>query len=1141
MAESKIKRVSKDDLKAANGLKAILDGIEKNVRDINKGFDKTKDLLNQIYKVKTPDFKSLAAELNSVEDSLKRISVANGMGKNSGKQLLDTYTNLKAELGISAGTAKEVVETLADTGYTGNINDAAQGIALMHEATKASNESLVEMGNAFTKIAGFTADENNQLMATMTKIQQTNGLTTRGMSAVVSKMNSLTLNMKAFGQSDASIKSMVKNTTALASAMEKVGLSADAAAKMVDKLTDPEKITENIGLYAQLGISISDALNGEIDSSQFNAGLKELGQKIKDMGPIAGKAYAEAFGVSYKEAIRYADLDPSEGMGDVEVAPDEGVKALNDMRDATLTMQGEMRKAMNQLEGRIQQLGSTMMVSMAIGADYAKKLIANIFKKIQERSEENLTNLKKIYTETAEQGIEENGSKAKKMMESLHDIDKQLIESRTNAELTGAKKSYDEQKRLIKQKKILLGNIEEYKDSLMILKEKTKGADDVSESIRNELNRQIDEIQKSLEVEEKISKAKEEFFDDIKALTVGSDDVEALKDLLKEASDNTLENNYAKLEEMKKILQEMNIDINDEKAKEKLNELFKDENFQAKLGIDSKDAEAELGKMKELIKNEKVYIDIQSDIDLKNTQEKIKELYSDLGKSHEELSSKYGENIKDGLSKFTSEFENKKEEIKKQLEKLTEDISKATDKETQDALNAKRDMLKRFETDIDNALASINNRLEVNKNLEIDPSKSYQKAIEEMNEAFRIEVENLKSGMSGATKKELSEAYKNLCAEHENRVRTFTEEAFGSMGDKTDTLMDKWREDFKDTMKELAPGRKFKNSIRSGSRDIERSGTKAGNALKRAGKAAGSALKRAGKAAGFAIKSGALALASATGPFGIIFGLFGELFSALKEELAPEFEEITKAFMWVVKTLARILKPIIKVLSGMIKTLLAPFKFFADKWDKDKEKNDLTEQLKENTEALKENTNKELKPEEISIGSDGKVTTTGLKGFLPEEQQGLKPVNDDAPSLNSVQTSSDISREDIGPAKNFVASATDTIKNAAQTGISTVASTQVKNSVGAGDIVSINNTINRGAEAEVKALQNVSNTIVNAANRIVGATKETTDEVKKSNDRPTNVINLEQNNISKQEEKQSTYVDTDSGGIANTVGNMICR
>lgn len=261
MAESKIKRVSKDDLKAANGLKAILDGIEKNVRDINKGFDKTKDLLNQIYKVKTPDFKSLAAELNSVEDSLKRISVANGMGKNSGKQLLDTYTNLKAELGISAGTAKEVVETLADTGYTGNINDAAQGIALMHEATKASNESLVEMGNAFTKIAGFTADENNQLMATMTKIQQTNGLTTRGMSAVVSKMNSLTLNMKAFGQSDASIKSMVKNTTALASAMEKVGLSADAAARMVDKLTDPEKITENIGLYAQLGISISDALN----------------------------------------------------------------------------------------------------------------------------------------------------------------------------------------------------------------------------------------------------------------------------------------------------------------------------------------------------------------------------------------------------------------------------------------------------------------------------------------------------------------------------------------------------------------------------------------------------------------------------------------------------------------------------------------------------------------------------------------------------------------------------------------------------------------------------------------------------------------------------------------------------------------
>ena len=1124
MAESKIKRVSKDDLKAANGLKAILDGIEKNVRDINKGFDKTKDLLNQIYKVKTPDFKSLAAELNSVEDSLKRISIANGMGKNSGKQLLDTYTNLKAELGISAGTAKEVVETLADTGYTGNINDAAQGIALMHEATKASNESLVEMGNAFTKIAGFTADENNQLMATMTKIQQTNGLTTRGMSAVVSKMNSLTLNMKAFGQSDASIKSMVKNTTALASAMEKVGLSAETAAKMVDKLTDPEKITENIGLYAQLGISISDALNGEIDSSQFDAGLKELGQKIKDMGPIAGKAYAEAFGVSYKEAIRFADMDPSEGIE--EVAPDEGVKALNDMRDATLTMQGEMRKAMNQLEGRIQQLGSTMMVSMSIGADYAKSLIVSIFKKIQQKSEENLTNLKKGYTETAEQSIEENGSKAKKMMESLHNIDKQLIESRTNAELTGAKKSYDEQKRLIEQKKVLLDNIQEYKDGLGVLADKINGADDVSRTIKAELSRQIDEIEKSLEVETRISDAKEKFFDDIKALTVGSDDVEALKDLLKEASDNTLENNYAKLEEMKKVLQEMNIDINDEKAKEKLDELFKDENFQAKLGIDSKDAEAKL----EMIKNEKLYKEIQTNIDFESTQKKIKELYSDLGKSHEELSSKYGENIKDGLSKFTSEFESKKEEIRKQLEKLTEDISKATDKEAQDALNAKRDMLKRFETDVDNVLTSINNRLEVDKNIEvnIDPSESYQEAIRQMNEAFKTEVENLKSGMSGATKKELSEAYKNLCAEHENRVRTFTEEAFGSMGDKTNTLMDKWREDFKDTMREVAPGRKWRNSIRSGSRDIERSGTKAGNALKRAGVKAGKALK-----------SGAAALKAAGGHIGLIFGVFTQLFSALKEELGPEFKDITDTLGWVIKAMARVLAPIVRTLATMLKRLLAPFKWFSDQ--RDKEKNSLTEQLKENTEALKENTNKELKPEEISISSDGKVTTTGLKGFLPEEQQGLRPVNDATPSLNGAQSSGDTPKEDVGPAKNFVDSAANAVKNAAQTGISTVASTQVKNGVGTRDITSINNTINRGTEAEVKALQNVSNTIVNAANRIVGATKEATDEIKKGNDTPTNIINLEQNNISKQEEKQSTYVDTDSGGLANTVGNLLYR
>ena len=53
--------------------------------------------------------------------------------------------------------------------------------------------------------------------------------------------------------------------TKLVSSLEKVGISAQQATQWIERLTDPDNIEKNIGLYAQLGISISDALSGNID------------------------------------------------------------------------------------------------------------------------------------------------------------------------------------------------------------------------------------------------------------------------------------------------------------------------------------------------------------------------------------------------------------------------------------------------------------------------------------------------------------------------------------------------------------------------------------------------------------------------------------------------------------------------------------------------------------------------------------------------------------------------------------------------------------------------------------------------------------------------------------------------------------
>lgn len=293
-----------------------------------------------------------------MERTAAKLGMRAGKGIQGVNDLTQTFKYLQKEIGATADDARSIVEELSTTGYVNNIKEASVAISYFQRATGASVASTTDLMNELTKVGKFSDRETTTMLANIAKVQQKNGITAKGMGTLTTGIAKATANMKIFGQSDQAIKNMVLSTAKLVSGMEKVGVSAEVAVGWVERLTDPEKIEKNIGLYAQLGMSISDVLSGNIDSDQIGEGMKEFGQKIKDMGPIAGAQFANAFEVSYKDAIKAADF---EGPDVQEVEVDESLEALKEMKQATLDASAAMQENINKLAGAMQGIDKNIL------------------------------------------------------------------------------------------------------------------------------------------------------------------------------------------------------------------------------------------------------------------------------------------------------------------------------------------------------------------------------------------------------------------------------------------------------------------------------------------------------------------------------------------------------------------------------------------------------------------------------------------------------------------------------------------------------------------------------------------------------------------------------------------------------------
>ena len=466
-----------------------------------------------------------ATKILTFNSELHRTVINAGKGAVGVEAYSKTVVNLGKSMGATQEDAQKVVKTLAELQYLGSakeIESAAEASYGLARAFGISHEEVAQNTVELQKWGQVSAQTTTAMYADLMKVAQANGLTKNGVSAIMKTTTEWSGILKAFGKTaPMDVQRYNMSLAKTVSALEKVGISAQASTKLLEDLTDPTQIEANIPAYAALGISITDAISGNIDPEKMGAGLKEFGEKLKQMGPIAGAQYAKAMGVSYKDAIKAASADMAEA-SQVDMTPEEkSAEAMKQLTEATKSTTEKIQDVFTKIGAKLRSFGPLVMI---VGGT----LINFLMKRINKAQEENLKN------------TEENVKKQKKTkLEAIQEEIKFLEEKQ--------KEGYNENRRLtalIAQEQAMLGN-KKLKDELtlnrQIFEELATNSKRTEEEIKGYITNRISEqVLSEIKAQEEIKNYK------IEEQNKATQKIEELKNDL---ASKTTEKNINKLAE----------------------------------------------------------------------------------------------------------------------------------------------------------------------------------------------------------------------------------------------------------------------------------------------------------------------------------------------------------------------------------------------------------------------------------------------------------------------------------------------------------------------------------------------------------------------------------------------------------------
>ena len=495
-----------------------------------------------------------AVKILTFNSELHRTVINAGKGAAGVEAYSKTVVNLGKSMGATQEDAQKVVKTLAELQYLGSakeIESAAEASYGLARAFGISHEEVTQNTVELQKWGQVSAKTTTAMYADLMKVAQANGLTKNGVNAIMKTTTEWSGMLKAFGKTaPMDVQRYNMSLAKTVSALEKVGISAQTSTKLLEDLTDPTQIEANIPAYAALGISITDAISGNIDPEKMGAGLKEFGEKLKQMGPIAGAQYAKAMGVSYKDAIKAASADMAEA-SQIDMTPEEkSAEAMKQLTEATKSTTEKIQDIFTKIGAKLRSFGPLVMI---VGGT----LINFLMKRINKAQEENLKN------------TEENVKKQKKTkLEAIQEEIKFLNEKQ--------KEGYNENRRLtalIAQKDALEKN-KKFKDELtlnrQIFEELATNSKRTEEEIKGYITNRISEqVLSEIKAQEEIKNYK------IEEQNKATQKIEELKkELAEETTDYKKKQLQIEIEEQQKAIEKITEEQNE--ATQKMEELKND-------------------------------------------------------------------------------------------------------------------------------------------------------------------------------------------------------------------------------------------------------------------------------------------------------------------------------------------------------------------------------------------------------------------------------------------------------------------------------------------------------------------------------------------------------------------------------------
>ncbi|MFW6281337.1 MAG: hypothetical protein ACOC1O_00905 [bacterium] len=296
-----------------------------------------------------------------LHQNMTDLSYQMGFGGEQARNLENAVSGVQRATGETSEEVERLVTTLIKLRVpVSDIQQLSTDMVNFGRVTGASSETTSQMVGELSRMGGLGQESISGIMANIVAAQREFGITSESVGTLTENITQTTHVLRNMGKSVSDIEDFQEGAIKLAGAFESVGVKADEASQIIDRLLDPGKIEDNAFLYSQLGISIQDAIEGNINPDEVAAGLQGIGAELQNMAGPQAAAMADALGMPLQQLRQMGNMDLSGVSQELGLAAD-GSEALSAASGEQATTARNLSEMWEKVKGTIGNIALKLM------------------------------------------------------------------------------------------------------------------------------------------------------------------------------------------------------------------------------------------------------------------------------------------------------------------------------------------------------------------------------------------------------------------------------------------------------------------------------------------------------------------------------------------------------------------------------------------------------------------------------------------------------------------------------------------------------------------------------------------------------------------------------------------------------------